>query len=66
MKPDRWRQIAHLYHLALARDGDDRAVFLAEVCCGDEPLRREVESLLAHSPSTPGFPDGEALAGARR
>jgi hypothetical protein len=61
MMPDRWQQISQLYHAALARDGDDRAAFLAEACHEDEPLRREVESLLAQPASAQGFLDG-ALA----
>ena len=47
MNFDRWQQMSHLYHEALARQNDDRAAFLAEACRGDEPLRRELESLLA-------------------
>jgi Tol biopolymer transport system component len=62
MTPDRWQQVSQLYHAALARDGDDRVAFLAEACGGDEPLRREVESLLAQPASAQGFLDGEALA----
>ena len=46
MLPDRWRQISHLYHAAMAREGD-RAAFLEEACAGDEALRPDVESLLA-------------------
>src|SRR5258707_2783733 len=61
MTLDRWRQISQLYHAALNRDGDDRGAFLTEACGGDEPLRREVESLLAQPASAQGFLDGEAL-----
>jgi serine/threonine protein kinase/Tol biopolymer transport system component len=64
MTPDRWQQISQLYHAALTRGGGDRAAFLAEACGGDEPLRREVESLLAQPASAQAFLDGEALAGA--
>ena len=39
--------LGQAHHAALACDGDDRAAFLAEACGGDEPLRRELESLLA-------------------
>ena len=46
MKPERWQQIDHLLQSALARDAEERPAFLALACAGDEPLRREVESLL--------------------
>jgi eukaryotic-like serine/threonine-protein kinase len=48
MDPDRWRRIAHLYELALEREPVERGAFLAAVCAGDDELRREVESLIAH------------------
>src|SRR5690349_17740047 len=48
MKPERWQQIEQLYHSALTREGGQLQAFLAEACAGDDTLRREVESLLAH------------------
>ncbi len=48
IEADHWQQIEHIYHAALERDGMDRADFLEEACNGDDELRREVESLLAH------------------
>ena len=63
MTPDRWQQISQLFHAALAREGDDRAAFLAEACGGDEPLRRELESLLAQPASAQAsFLDAPALS----
>ncbi len=47
MTPERWQQIEKLFHAALERTPKERAAFLADVCAGDEELRREVESLLA-------------------
>src|SRR5215510_13816375 len=47
MTPERYQQINRLLDAALERDPAERAAFLAEACCGDEELRREVESLLA-------------------
>ncbi|MGH9936586.1 MAG: serine/threonine-protein kinase, partial [Blastocatellia bacterium] len=47
MTPERWRQIEKLYHAAVERAPAERAVFLAEVCAGDEALRHEIETLLA-------------------
>jgi eukaryotic-like serine/threonine-protein kinase len=42
----RWNQIKNLYDAAAARPESDRATFLAEVCKGDDALRREVQRLL--------------------
>ena len=47
MNPERWRQIERLYHAALEQESVRRGPYLAEVCEGDDELRREVESLLA-------------------
>ena len=51
MKQQRWRQVEQLYHSAKERDPAQRHAFLAEVCRGDEELRREIESLLAQDTS---------------
>ena len=52
MKSEPWKEIDSLFHAALEREASERAVFLADVCAGDEELRREVESLIAsHEPS---------------
>jgi len=48
MKPERWQRVEQLYHSALEREDGQRAAFLAAACAGDDSLRREVESLLAH------------------
>jgi len=47
MTPERWQQIDQLFHEALAREPARRSDFLASACAGDEPLRREIESLLS-------------------
>ena len=46
--PERWARTERLYHEALACAANERASFLADACAGDDALRREVESLLAH------------------
>jgi len=46
MDSDRWREVSRVYHAA--RTAGDPARFLDEACAGDEQLRAEVESLLAH------------------
>jgi serine/threonine protein kinase len=47
MNAGRWKQIDSLFHAALAREPEPRAVFLARACAGDEGLRQEIESLIA-------------------
>jgi len=48
MKPRDWSKVEELYHAALAKDAAGREAFLDEACGGDDELRREVLSLLAH------------------
>ena len=55
MSSERWRRIDDLCNLALARPADQREAFLIESCAGDDALRREVESLLAHEPDADRF-----------
>jgi serine/threonine-protein kinase len=47
MQPERWQQIDQLFHLALDKARDERALFLAEVCAGDEVLRNDIEELIS-------------------
>ena len=61
VKPDRWQQVSQLYHAALAQDARERGRFLAQACGGDDALRREVESLLAHEGTAEGFLAAPAL-----
>ena len=61
MKPDGWAQVSRLYHAALAQDANERDRFLAKACEGDDALRREVESLLAHEGTAEGFLSAPAL-----
>src|SRR5579872_4019481 len=48
LTPERWAQIREIVERAL--ESEDRNAFLAEACLGDDQLRREIESLLAHNP----------------
>jgi eukaryotic-like serine/threonine-protein kinase len=63
MDSERWRQVAHVYESALEREGHERDAFLTQASVGDEELRREVESLLAHD-STPVLIDRPMLEAA--
>jgi eukaryotic-like serine/threonine-protein kinase len=63
---ERWARTERLYHEALAYGANERAAFLSDACAGDDALRREVESLLAHDGgaaflSTPAVPNGISL-----
>ena len=48
MTPERWARVDRLYHEALTLDPSERETFLADACAGDDRLRSEIESLLAH------------------
>jgi serine/threonine-protein kinase len=66
MDPGRWKRVDSLYHQAAARTGDDRSTFLDDACDGDESLRRELESLLAHDDPAGSFFEEGALSVAAR
>ncbi len=53
MNRDRWQQIQQIFQSALECEPGRRDAFLDEACAGDESLRKEVTSLLAHD----GKPD---------
>ncbi len=61
MTDKRWQEIERIYHSALEYEPGRRAVFLQEACAGDEALRREVESLLAHQCEAESFIESPAL-----
>src|SRR5260370_10798971 len=46
--PQRWQEIDRIFAEALTREPAELAAFLDEACGGDEQLRKEVESLMAH------------------
>jgi eukaryotic-like serine/threonine-protein kinase len=62
MEPERWREIERLYHAALGRPESERQAFLEHNCGGDEPLRRQVESLLAGETQAENFLESPAVA----
>lgn len=53
--------VERICQAALEHDTAARAAFLAEACQGNEVLRREVESLLAHATSAGAFMETPAL-----
>jgi hypothetical protein len=69
----RWETVKRIHQVVLDHSPTDRATVLTDLCAGDEPLRREVESLLAYETSADAFLDTPAvdvaaktLAGARQ
>src|SRR5262245_2394957 len=47
MTAERWARITDVFRAALEKPAGERIAFLDEACSGDEPLRRNVERLLA-------------------
>jgi serine/threonine protein kinase len=63
MKPERWSKVESIFHKALEADESRRGSVIEESCAGDEALRREVESLLAHHRESASFIERPAFAG---
>ena len=57
MSDSRWQRVEEIFHRAVELAPEARSAFLDQVCAGDDPLRKEVESLLAHDAE-----DGSTLA----
>src|SRR5882672_1574637 len=55
MTPERERQIERICQEALEREAGARDPFLREACASDQALRREVDSLLAHTGTAEHF-----------
>ncbi|MEP6570984.1 MAG: protein kinase [Acidobacteriota bacterium] len=61
----RWKEIDRIFAAALELDSAERPAFLLAACDGDEELRAEVESLLAHVVPE-SLIEGQALGEATR
>jgi serine/threonine protein kinase/Tol biopolymer transport system component len=59
MTPDRWQTIERLYHATLEHSPSERDSFLVAACQGDDELRTEVESLIAHGLNAPALLDAQ-------
>jgi len=59
--PKLWSQVEELYHSAAALQPRERDAFLEQACKGDQELRQEVESLLAHDQQAENFIESPAL-----
>ena len=66
MKPEVWRRVEELCQRALELDESRRAEFLQSAYGGDEELRHEVESLLAHEKGAAQFIESPAAEVAGR
>jgi serine/threonine protein kinase len=66
MAADRWERIEQLCQAALEREEAHQAAFLDAACGGDQDLRREVESLLAHRQHAENFLEAPAMQVAAR
>ncbi len=58
---DRFSRIEQVYRQALDRAEEERPVFLAQACVGDDDLRREVEKLLSFDKKAGSFMESPAL-----
>ncbi len=65
MDAERWQKIERVFHAALQAEPSRWATILEDSCAGDESLRREVESLLAHYENAEGFIETPAFATAK-
>jgi len=61
MRREVWRRVEELFQQALERDEGQRAEFLQSACAGDDGLRHEVESLLAHEKKAQHFIETPAM-----
>jgi hypothetical protein len=48
MSDSRWQRIEEIFHQAAELAPKARPAFLDQACTGDEALRKEIETLLAH------------------
>ncbi|HEU0005982.1 MAG TPA: protein kinase, partial [Terriglobia bacterium] len=60
------QRVQRVNHSTLEREEKHRDAFLKEACAGDEVLRREVESLLAHKSQAEDFTEVPALEAAAK
>ena len=64
MERERWGQVEQIFHAALQVEESRRGELVRQSCAGDDDLRREVESLLAHHSESTSFIETPAFADA--
>lgn len=57
-----WQHLQSLFHAALSLRAEERAVYLARECVGDDELRQEVESLIEATEKRDDFLEHPALS----
>jgi serine/threonine protein kinase len=65
MDASRWAKIERVFHAVLGAEPGQRAQILENSCAGDESLRQEVESLLAHHAKADTFIETPAFVSAK-
>jgi serine/threonine protein kinase/tetratricopeptide (TPR) repeat protein len=66
MDQQRWKQVDQILQSALVRPPEEREAFVRNACSGDEPLEREVRSLLHWQDDAGNFLEVPAIDGAAR
>jgi eukaryotic-like serine/threonine-protein kinase len=64
MTPERWQKVKEVFQAAIQRAPGERSSYISSECGGDEPLRQEVESLIASHEKDGSFIDSPAYAAA--
>ncbi|MDX6695820.1 MAG: eukaryotic-like serine/threonine-protein kinase [Blastocatellia bacterium] len=61
MTPERWRKVEEVFESALERAPEERSAYLTNVCADDEPLRQQVETLIASYEKAGSFIEEPAM-----
>jgi eukaryotic-like serine/threonine-protein kinase len=64
MNPERWKKVEEVFESALERAPEEQSAYLAQVCEGDESLRKQVETLIISYKRAENFIEVPALASA--
>jgi eukaryotic-like serine/threonine-protein kinase len=66
MDSEQWKQLDNLLQSALERPPAERDTFIRQACAGDEPLEREIRSLLMLERNAESFLESPAIDVAAR
>ncbi len=61
MDPQRWKLVEDIFQSALERSPHEREAFVRDACSGDQPLEREVRSLLNGQADAGSFLENQAM-----
>ncbi len=64
MNPERWQKLGELFHSALECEPGERDAFIIEACAGEDELRKELESMIAHYEQAKSFIEQPAAVAA--